>query len=99
MVLTSLVAPPSRRLSWGVLAPTGEGETPSRQPARCRRYLLPEPDAPDLSRELKASLSLSSPFPADPIVPQTESLEHLVAVSFVDGLVDLVTGQARADFL
>jgi len=32
------VAPPSRRLSWGRPAPTAEGETPSGQPAGCRRY-------------------------------------------------------------
>ncbi len=32
------VAPRSQRLSWGRLAPTCDGETPSRQPARCRRY-------------------------------------------------------------
>jgi hypothetical protein len=33
-----LVAPPSRRLSWGHPAPTAEGATPSGQPARRRRY-------------------------------------------------------------
>ena len=32
------VAPPSRRLSWGRPARTAEGEPPSGQPARCRRY-------------------------------------------------------------
>jgi hypothetical protein len=32
------VAPSSRRLSEGVLARRAEGETPSGQPARCRRY-------------------------------------------------------------
>jgi len=35
------VAPASRRLSGGRLALSCEGETPSRQPARCRRYKLP----------------------------------------------------------
>jgi hypothetical protein len=33
-----LVAPPSRRLSWGRPARTAEGATPSGQPARPRRY-------------------------------------------------------------
>ena len=32
------VAPPSRRLSWGRPARRAEGEMPSGQPARCRRY-------------------------------------------------------------
>ncbi len=37
------VAPPSRRLSRGRLAHAeeAEGETPSGQPARCRRYVVP----------------------------------------------------------
>jgi len=33
------VAPPSRRQACGHPAHTFEGETPSRQPARCRRYI------------------------------------------------------------
>src|SRR6185437_1759985 len=35
------VAPPPRRLSGGRVAHRGEGETPSRQPARRRRYKFP----------------------------------------------------------
>src|ERR1700675_5007663 len=34
------VAPPSRRLSFGLLALRVEGETPSGQPAGCRRYWI-----------------------------------------------------------
>ena len=49
-------------------------------------------------RNQQSSILLSSPFSADPIIPNAVGLEHLNAMGIAHRLLNLLAGEARTDF-